>query len=74
MYQCNRKKILEIDSHVIVNCFSTKTPKQFYGKGVFLTNGAGITRYSYEKSESQFLYHTIQKINFKMSHRSKRKS
>jgi len=55
-----KKIILDIDSHVTVNCFSTKAPKQFYGKGIFLTNGAGITRYSYEKKwfSIPISYHT----------------
>lgn len=66
-----KKSILDIDSHGIVNCFSTKAPKQFYGEGIFLTNGAGITRYSYEKKwfSIPISYHT-KKINF-ISHRSK---
>lgn len=66
-----KKIILGTDSHGIVNCFSTKAPKQFYAKGIFLTNGAGITRYSYEKKcfSIPISYHT-KKINF-ISHRSK---
>lgn len=31
-------------------------------KGVFLTNGARITRYSYKKNKSQSLYYTYQKL------------
>ena len=42
----DRIKTLETDPHVIVNWFSTKAAKQFYGKRSLLTNGAGITRYS----------------------------